>query len=97
MRLQNTIAEIASVEWKDDHEKQMDIKDTVEWYLGSLKTFLFSRTAYGGYNRTPFVGNLYQMYKQMYRAYNHTHDIDNIHSSEPLPSGNLGTIKIEKV
>lgn len=97
MEMQNTIQEIVSVEWKDNHDKQIDVRDTAEWRLNKLKSLLFSKGGYGGYNKTPFVGNLYQIYKWMYKAFNDAHNINNVDSPEPLPSGNLGTIKIEKV
>ena len=50
-----------------------------------------------GYNGTEFVGNVYQIYKSIWYRLAQDYNWNNVHSSEPLQSGSMGTIKIESV
>jgi len=50
-----------------------------------------------GYNGSEFIGNTYQIYRTILHRLAIDNNWDNVYSSEALPSGNLGTIKIEKI
>ena len=55
-----------------------------------------SRASYLKYNSTPFVGNTYQIYREIYHYLAIKYDWNNVYSGCTLPSGNLGTITIEE-
>ena len=48
-----------------------------------------------GYNGSDFIGNSYQIYRTILHQLAIDNDWDNVYSSSALPSGNMGTIKIE--
>ena len=50
-----------------------------------------------GYNGTDFIGNTYQIYRTILHQLAIDNNWDNVYSSSALPSGNLGTIKIEAI
>lgn len=50
-----------------------------------------------GYNGSEFIGNTYQIYRTILHQLAKDNDWNNVYSSPALPSGNLGTIKIEAV
>ena len=50
-----------------------------------------------GYNGTEFIGNLYQIYRTILYQLAIDNNWNNVYSSPPLPSGNLGNIKITKI
>ena len=50
-----------------------------------------------GYNGSEFIGNTYQIYRTILHQLAKDNDWNNVYSSSALPSGNLGTIKIEAV
>lgn len=50
-----------------------------------------------GYNGTEFIGNLYQIYRTILYKLAIDNDWNNVYSSQPLPSGNMGIIKITKI
>lgn len=52
--------------------------------------------SYLKYNSTPFVGNTYQIYREILHYLAIKYDWNNTYSSYTLPSGNLGTIKVEE-
>lgn len=54
------------------------------------------RASYLKYNSTPFIGNTYQIYREIYHYLAIKYNWDNVYSSGTLPSGTLGTIKIEE-
>lgn len=48
------------------------------------------------YNSTPFVGNTYQIYREILHFFAIKYDWHNTYSGCTLPSGTLGTIKVEE-
>lgn len=54
------------------------------------------RASYLRYNSTPFIGNTYQIYREIYHYIAIKYNWDNVYSSGTLPSGTLGTIKVEE-
>lgn len=52
--------------------------------------------SYLKYNSTPFVGNTYQIYREILHFFAIKYDWHNTYSGCTLPSGNLGTIKVEE-
>ena len=50
-----------------------------------------------GYNGTEFIGNTYQIYRTILHQFAKDKNWDNVYSYPALPSGTLGTIKIELI
>ena len=48
-----------------------------------------------GYDGSIFIGNVYQVYRTMLHRLAIDNNLDNVYRSKPLPSGDMGTIKIE--
>lgn len=48
------------------------------------------------YNTTPFIGNTYQIYREILHFLALKYNWNNAYSGSTLPSGNLGVIKIEE-
>lgn len=53
--------------------------------------------AFKGYNTPGFIGNTYQIYRTILHQLTVDNNINNTYSSPTLPSGNMGTIKVEKI
>lgn len=54
------------------------------------------RASYLKYNSTPFIGNTYQIYREIYHYLAIKYNWNNVYSGGTLPSGTLGTIKVEE-
>ena len=105
------ISRFASGQWEMRHtieemlrglpfDEQMKRRDEVEELLKQTKTVLLPDYHYNaskGYNGSEFIGNTYQIYRTILHKLAKDNDWDNVYSTPPLPSGNLGGIKIEKV
>lgn len=81
-------------------DEQMKRRSEAEESLRQTKKVLFPDypdNASKGYNGSEFIGNTYQIYRTILHQLAKDNDWDNVYSSPPLPSGNLGSIKIEKV
>ena len=81
-------------------EEQMKKRDEVGEFLKQAKRALLPDcpyNAYKGYNGSEFIGNTYQIYRTILHQLAKDNDWDNVYSSPALPSGTLGTIKIEVV
>ena len=48
------------------------------------------------YNATPFIGNTYQIYREILHFFALRKNWNNVYSGRTLPSGTLGRIKIEE-
>ena len=48
------------------------------------------------YNATDFIGNTYQIYREILHFFAIKNNWDNVYSGSTLPSGTLGRIKIEE-
>jgi hypothetical protein len=82
------------------HEEQMKRYREAERLLNQLKTVLLPELAQNeskGYNGTEFIGNVYQIYRTILYQLAQDNDWNNVYSSPALPSGNMGTIKIESL
>lgn len=81
-------------------EEQMIRRNEVEKLLEQLKRILLpeeSKHSSKGYDGTEFIGNTYQIYRTMLYQLAIDNNWDNVYSYPALPSGNLGTIKIELI
>lgn len=81
-------------------EEQMKRSNEVENLLQQIKTILLPekyKHSSKGYDGTEFIGNVYQIYRTILHQLAKDNDWNNVYSSPALASGNLGTIKIEKI
>lgn len=96
----------------EEFNKYLENKELVNEHLKAIKNILFPEfarypEASYGYNNTPDIGNSYQIYRTIEyvlakereaeaKATGKEHGYD-CYLSPALPSGNLGTIKVEKI
>jgi hypothetical protein len=81
-------------------DEQMKRRKEVEELLKQAKRVLlpeFPDNASKGYDGSEFIGNTYQIYRTILHQLAKDNDWNNVYSSSALPSGNLGTIKIEEI
>jgi hypothetical protein len=81
-------------------KEQMERRNEAEKLLEQLKRILLpeeSKYSSKGYDGTEFIGNIYQIYRTMLYQLAIDNNWDNVYSSPSLPSGTLGTIKIELI
>lgn len=93
--MKNTIEEMVKGLSFDEKIKKRDL---VEQHLNEVKRVLLPElpdNGSKGYNGTIFIGNTYQIYRTILHQLAIDYDWNNVYSSEALPSGNMGTIKIE--
>jgi carbonic anhydrase len=82
------------------HEEQMKRSDEVDNILKQAKRVLLPSlhdNASIRYNGTDFIGNTYQIYRTILYQLAKDNNWNNVYSYPALPSGNMGTIKIEQV
>lgn len=86
-----------SNEISDYQEFNKELQDT----LLHLKKLLFPEFEDGsgsyGFNHSPEIGNAYQIYRTINHVLAKESKEDSIYRRPPLPSGTLGTIKVEKI
>ena len=81
-------------------KEALEKREKVEQHLKEIKHILLPELQDNeskGYNGTEFIGNLYQIYRTILHQLAIDNDCDNVYSSPPLPSGNLGTVGITKI
>lgn len=81
-------------------EEQMKRRNEVEQLLEQVKKKLLPELndyESKGYNGSEFIGNTYQIYRTILHQLAKDNNWNNVYSSSSLPSGNLGTVKIEEV
>lgn len=81
-------------------EEQLKRRDEAEELLRQAKKVLLPEmqdNSSKGYNGSEFIGNTYQIYRTILHQLAKDNEWNNVYSSSALPSGNLGTIKIEAV
>lgn len=81
-------------------EEQIKRRDEAEYFLNKAKKILLpdlQDNSSKGYNGSEFIGNTYQIYRTILYQLAKDNNWDNVYSSPVLPSGNLGTIKIEAI
>lgn len=96
-KMQNTIEAMVK---ELPFDVQMKRRDDIEELLRQVKKVLFpemSDNSSKGYNGTDFIGNTYQIYRTILYQLAKDNNWNNVYSSPALPSGNLGTIKIEEI
>lgn len=96
--MQNTI--MMMVKDLADHDEQINRRDDAEELLRRAKRILLpelSDSSSKGYNGSEFIGNTYQIYRTILYTFAMDKGWNNVYSSPPLPSGTMGTIKIEKI
>jgi len=75
-------------------------RDDAEYLLFGVKRVLLPELQNGeskSYNSTEFIGNVYQIYRTILHQLAVDYDWNNVYSSPALPSGKMGTIKVEQV
>ena len=83
-----------------DFDIQIKRRDEAERLLKQAKRILLpelSDNSSKGYNGSEFIGNTYQIYRTILYQFAKDKNWNNVYSSSALPSGNLGTIKIEAI
>lgn len=96
-RLRNTLE--AMVEGLP-FDEQMKRRNEAEELLRQAKRVLlpdFVDNQSYGYNSTEFIGNCYQISRTIMYRLAIDNDWNNVYSSPALPSGTMGTIKIEQI
>lgn len=81
-------------------DEQIKRRNEAEEYLRRAKRVLlpdFADNESYGYNGTEFIGNTYQIYRTIWHQFAMDNNWDNVYSSPALPSGTMGTIKIEQI
>lgn len=81
-------------------DEQMKRRDEVDELLNQAKRILLpnlSDNQSKSYNGSYFIGNTYQIYRTILHQLAKDNNWNNVYSSPALPSGNMGTIKIENV
>lgn len=95
MEMRNTISEMTSeLPFDEVIEKRVE----VERILNGVKSVLLPELSYSasiGYNGSDFIGNTYQIYRTILYQLAKDNNWCNVYSYPPLPSGNLGSVKIE--
>ena len=93
--LENTINQMAKE--LPIHREDFIISKAKRHLLNAKKELFkeLSAIGYKSYNSTAFIGNTYAVYRSIKYQLNKDNGISNVYSSPSLPSGNLGTIKIE--
>ena len=79
-------------------DEQIKRRDLAEEHLKKVKRVLLPElpdNGSKGYKGTEFIGNTYQIYRTILHQLAMDYNWDNVYSSEALPSGNMGIIKIE--
>jgi len=97
VKLQYTIEQMVKGLPFDD---QINRRDQAEELLGRVKKVLLPKMLTNesmAYNGTEFIGNTYQIYRTILHQLTVDSNINNTYSSPTLPSGNMGTIKVEKL
>ena len=81
-------------------DEQMKRRNEAEELLRQAKRVLlpdFVDNQSYGYNSTEFIGNCYQISRTIMYRLAIDNDWNNVYSSPALPSGTMGTIKIEQI
>lgn len=78
-------------------DEQIERRNNAEVFLEAVRKELIPEQGFKNYNGTTFIGNTYQIYRTILHKLTVDKGINNVYHYPALPSGNLGTIKIEKV
>jgi hypothetical protein len=105
------VSRFASGQWELRHtieemirglpfKEQIKRRDEVLELLKQTKSILLPKLSDNeskGYNGSEFIGNTYQIYRTILYQLAKDNNWNNVYSSSALPSGNLGTIKIQAI
>lgn len=97
MELRHTIEEMSKGLPFNEFIKR---RNETERLLEELKTTLLPelrKNESKGYNGSDFIGNVYQIYRSILYRLAVDNNWDNVYSSPALPSGTMGTVKIESL
>lgn len=97
-RLDYTIENILRNEKDISFDEQIRRRNLAEEKLEEAKQILFNDLPKNwgcGYNSTDFIGNVYQIYKSILHRLAIDENWNNVHSAEPLESGNLGKVIVK--
>ena len=81
-------------------DEQMKRRSEVEELIKQAKRVLLPElpdNASKSYNGSEFIGNTYQIYRTILHQLAIDNNWNNVYSSSSLPSGTLGTIKVEAI
>lgn len=81
-------------------DEKMKRRNEAEALLKQVKRVLlpnYPDNASKGYDESEFIGNTYQIYRTILYQLAKDNNWNNVYSSPALPSGTLGTIKIEAI
>lgn len=81
-------------------DEKMKRRGEAEELLKQVKRVLLpelSTNQSKGYDGSDFIGNTYQIYRTILYQLAKDNNWNNVYSSPSLPSGNMGTVKIEEV
>ena len=80
------------------HDERIKRRNKAEDLLKKVKMALLpnlSSNCFKGYNGSEFIGNTYQIYREILHKLAIDNNWGNVYSSPTLPSGTMGTIKID--
>lgn len=94
-----TVEEMVRVAAPKDFEKQLELRNEAEIHLNNARNVLIElpENASFGYNSKEFIGNTYQIYRSIWHELLKDTEHWNVYHSPALPSGTMGTIKIQKL
>jgi hypothetical protein len=81
-------------------EESIRRRDEVDLLMKQIKRTLLpelSESASMSYDSTPFIGNVYQIYRTILHQLAIDNNWNNVYSSPALPSGNMGTVKVSEL
>jgi hypothetical protein len=83
-----------------EFDEAINRKRKSEELLNQVKNILLPDTpdnSSKSYNGSDFIGNTYQIYRTILHHLAVENKLDNVYSYPALESGNMGTVKIEKI
>lgn len=94
------LQERLDVRSQGDIQTYCRLRDEIEKHLKFIYFLLFPELYPNGsysYNADNTIGNAYQIYRTILHKLAIEHNRDNVYSSPPLPSGNLGKVLVERL
>jgi hypothetical protein len=81
-------------------DEQMKKRNEVEGLLKRIKKILLPNLSVyesKGYDGSEFIGNTYQIYRTILHQLAIDNSWNDVYSSSTLPSGNMGSIKVQRI
>ena len=96
-RLRNTLEEmLRGLPFDEQIKRRNEAEELLRQAKRVLLPDFVDNQSYG-YNSTEFIGNCYQISRTIMYRLAIDNDWNNVYSSPALPSGTMGTIKIEQI